>query len=155
MYEPDPPDSGNAGPTLSPDAVATRRLAPEPTERVAFQIKALYGFSDKSVKVPLGKDSSIDSGIVALTLDPEASPDSNFGIIDFERMKLRVRYSVQLMFPGLYELVQRKEYDSNLLNPARAVATDDCELADDYSGWRALGRMDFLPGSLWSGAGGG
>jgi hypothetical protein len=148
-------DSVDPGPTVSPEAVATRRLAPEPTERVAFQVRSLYGFSDKSVKVPLGNGHSIDSGTVALTLDPEASADSNFGIIDFERMKLRVRYSVQLMFPGLYDLVQRREYDSNLLNPARAVATDDCELADDYSGWRALGRMDFLPGSLWSGAGGG
>jgi hypothetical protein len=148
-------DSVGPGPAISPEAVATRRMAPEPTERVAFQVRSLYGFSDKSVKVPLGRDSSIDSGTVALTLDPEASADSNFGIIDFERMKLRVRYCVQLMFPGLYDLVQRKEYDSSLLNPARAVATDDCELADDYSGWRALGRMDFLPGSLWSGAGGG
>ncbi|HEX5983230.1 MAG TPA: hypothetical protein VFY69_03390 [Solirubrobacterales bacterium] len=145
----EPPDS------VSPEAVAERRRAPEPTTKVAFQLKSLYGFSDHSVKVPLGRDRFVDSGTVALTLDPEAAADGNFGVIDFDRTKLRVRYSVQLMFPGLYDLVKRKEYDSNLLNPARAIATDDCEVSEDYSGWRALGRMDFLPGSLWSGAGGG
>jgi len=141
--------------SVSPEAVAARRRAPEPTTKVAFQLKALYGFSNNSVKVPLGSDRFVDSGTVALTLDPEAAPDGNFGVIDFDRTKLRVRYSVQLMFPGLYDLVKSKEYDSSLLNPARAIATDDCEVSKDYSGWRALGRMDFLPGSLWSGAGGG
>jgi len=141
--------------SVSPDAVAARRRAPEPTTKVAFQLKSLYGFSDHSVKVPLGRDQFVDSGTVALTLDPEAAADGNFGVIDFDRTKLRVRYSVQLMFPGLYDMVQSKEYDSNLLSPARAIATDDCEISEDYSGWRALGRMDFLPGSLWSGAGGG
>lgn len=141
--------------SVSPDAVAARRRAPEPTTKVAFQLKSLYGFSDHSVKVPLGRDKCIDSGTVALTLDPEAAADGNFGVIDFDLTKLRVRYSVQLMFPGLYDLVQSKEYDSSLLNPARAIATDDCEISEDYDGWRALGRMDFLPGSLWSGAGGG
>jgi hypothetical protein len=76
-------------------------------------------------------------------------------MVDFERRRLRVRYSVQLVFPGLYDLVTSGEHDTALLNPVRAVATDECEVAEDYSGWRALGRMDFLPGSMWSGAGGG
>jgi hypothetical protein len=141
--------------SVSTDAVAARRQASEPTTKVAFQVKSLYGFSDHSVKVPLGRDRFVDSGKVALTLDPEAAADGNFGVIDFDRTKLRVRYSIQLMFPGLVDLVKSKEYDSSLLNPARAVATDDCEISEDYSGWRALGRMDFLPGSLWSGATGG
>jgi hypothetical protein len=153
MYESEDPKTQLD--SVSAEAVEARRRAPEPTTKVAFQLKALYGFSDHSVKVPLSRDRFIDSGTVALTLDPDAAAEGNFGVIDFDRTKLRVRYSVQLMFPGLYDLVKSKEYDSSLLNPARAIATDDCEVSEDYSGWRALGRMDFLPGSLWSGAGGG
>lgn len=140
---------------LSLDAVNERRARAEPTAQTVFQVKALYGFASESVKVPLGAGHSIDSGPVALTLDPDAPAGSNLGIVDFDRRKLRVRYAVQLMFPGLYDLVKSKKYDSDLLNPARAIATDDCQVAEDYSGWRALGRMDFLPGSLWSGAKGG
>jgi hypothetical protein len=140
---------------LSLEAVGARRGLPEPTAQALFQLKGLFGFARKGVAVPLSRDESIDSGPVALTLDPDAPASSNVGIVDFARRKLRVRYSVQLVFPGLYDLVNRRNYDPTLLNPVRATATDDCEVAEDYSGWHALGRMDFLPGSLWSGAGGG
>ena len=140
---------------LAPAAVEARRGLPEPTAQVMFQIKGLYGFSREGVRVPLNDEHAIDSGPVALTLDPDAPAAGNGGIVDFGRRKLRVRYSVQLVFPGLYDLVTKREYDATLLNPVRATATDDCEVAEDYTGWRALGRMDFLPGSLWSGAGGG
>lgn len=46
-------------------------------------------------------------------------------------------------------------HDPSLLNPIRAVATDRCTLTPDLSGWRALGCLDFLPGSYWAGAEGG
>jgi len=140
---------------LSLDAVQARRRLPEPTAQVMFQVKSLYGFNTEGTQVPLAGGRSIASGPVSLTLDPDAPASSNIGIVDFARKRLRVRYSVQLVFPGLYDLITSREYDSSLLHPVRGTATDDCEVADDYSGWRALGRLDFLPGSMWSGAGGG
>lgn len=140
---------------IEPHEVDARRAQPEPDERVIFRIAGLYGICRDGIKVPLNETESIDSGPVTLMLDPEAGEGTNFGIMDFERKKLRVRYDVQLVFPGLYDLITSGEHDPSLLNPIRATATDDCEVTDDYSGWRALGRMDFLPGSMWSGAGGG
>jgi hypothetical protein len=140
---------------IDPDSVDARRAQPEPTNRVIFRIAGLYGICRDGVKAPLNEKEAIDTGPVTLMLDPDASAGSNLGIIDFDRKKLRIRYNIQLVFPGLYDLVTSGKYDSSLLNPIRATATDDCELTDDYSGWRALGRMDFLPGSMWSGAGGG
>jgi hypothetical protein len=92
---------------------------------------------------------------VTLTLDPESPQSSNFGMVDFDKRKLRVRYNVQCVFPGLYDLVTEGRYDRNLLHPIRATATDDCDVYPDFTGWHAKGRMDFLPGSMWSGAGGG
>ncbi len=133
----------------------SRRALPEPDRQVIFRLAGLYGICREGISVPLNDTESIDSGPVTLMLDPDAPEGGNFGIVDFERKKLRVRYNVQLVFPGLYDLVTSGRHDPNLLHPIRATATDDCEVTDDYSGWRALGRMDFLPGSMWSGAGGG
>jgi hypothetical protein len=140
---------------LTLDAVQARRRLPEPTAQVMFQIKGLYGFNCEGAKVPLANGRSLDSGPISLTLDPDAPASSNIGIVDFARKRLRVRYAVQLVFPGLYDLVKSRAYDLSLLHPVRGIATDECEVAEDYSGWRALGRLDFLPGSMWSGAGGG
>jgi len=69
-----------------------------------------------------------------------------------ERGKLTVRYGGQLVFPGLYELVMGGRFDPGLLHPVRGVATDDCTLTPDLTGWRADGRLQFLPGSIWAGA---
>ncbi len=140
---------------ISPEEIDARRALPEPDRQVIFRLAGLYGICREGISVPLNDTESIDSGPVTLMLDPDAPEGGNFGIVDFERKKLRVRYNVQLVFPGLYDLVTSGRHDPNLLHPIRATATDDCEVTDDYSGWRALGRMDFLPGSMWSGAGGG
>lgn len=142
-------------PRVSSEEIEARRSLPEPTERVAFQVQGLYGICTEGVMLPLSREESVHSGPVTLTLDPQSPPSSNFGIVDYERLKLRVRYGVQVVFPALYDLVTRGQHDRALLAPIRAVATDTCEVSPDLSGWRALGRMDFLPGSLWSGAGGG
>jgi hypothetical protein len=140
---------------ISADEIEARRRLPEPTQRVVFRLAGLYGICREGIEMPLNETESIDSGPVTMMLDPESPPSSNMGVVDFESRKLRVRYSVQAVFPGLYDLVTSGRYDTSLLNPIRATATDDCEVTEDYSGWRALGRMDFLPGSMWSGAGGG
>jgi hypothetical protein len=140
---------------ISPEEIDARRRLPEPDRQVIFRLAGLYGICREGAEVPLNETESIESGPITLMLDPDSTEGSNFGIVDFERKKLRVRYNVQLVFPGLYDLVTSGRHDPNLLHPIRATATDDCEVTDDYSGWRALGRMDFLPGSMWSGAGGG
>lgn len=59
------------------------------------------------------------------------------------------------LFPGLYELIRRGGHDPSLLNPVRVTATDECRLEEDFSGWHALGCLEFLPGSIWAGASGG
>ena len=140
---------------LSPDILAERRARAHTSTEVIFGLSALYGLSTHSIRMPLNEYESIESGQVSLMLDAEAPAHQNLGIVDFDRMKLKVRYAVQAVFPGLYNLITSGRFDPSLLNPIRATATDECDVTETYSGWRALGCMEFLPGSLWSGAHGG
>ena len=142
---------------LTREAIAARRNRQDTgtASYVTFGVRALYGLSPESIQVPLSPTHSIESGQVCVTLDPEVGPSGNVGIVNFERNTLIVRYGVQAVFPGLYELVTSGRHDPSLLNPVRAVATDECVLTDDLTGWRALGCLEFLPGSIWAGAEGG
>lgn len=140
---------------VTPEDIAARRLRSEPSEKVVFRVAGLYGVSNHSVPFPISKTESIDSGMVSITLDPESGAAGNVGIMDFDKRFLRVRYNVHAVFPALHQLVMSGKHDLSLLGPVRATATDECAVEEDYSGWRALGCMDFLPGSLWAGASGG
>lgn len=139
---------------ISPEDIDERRRAPEPTQRVIFRVAGLYGVSKGSVPFPISKTESIDSGPVSVTLDPE-NTTANVGLIDYDRCYLRIRYGIHGVFPGMHELVMSGKHDLSLLGPVRAVATDECQVTPDMTGWRALGCLDFLPGSLWAGASGG
>lgn len=143
--------------TLTLDEVAARRheQESETADRVLFTVSGLYGLSRGSVDLPVSARETIESGQICVTIDPLSDPSGNIGILDYERRSLRVRYGVQMVFPGLHELVTSGNHDLSLLSPPRAVATDDCTVTPELSGWRALGCIDFLPGSLWAGAGGG
>ncbi len=141
---------------VQPEAVRSRRQRPEPDRQVMFKLAGLWGVSDsEGMRMPLNREESIQSGQCTIMLDPDSGPETNLGVIDFERHFLRVRYGVQMVFPGLYDLITSGQHDTGLLSPVRAVATDDCQVEEDFSGWRALGKLDFLPGSLWAGASGG
>ena len=140
--------------TLTVDEVMARAEEPEPAERVIFKVDDLYGLST-GTKFPLNRTASIDTGPMSLTMDPKADPATNVGMVDFASGSLRVRYGVQVVFPGLHELVMSGNHDLDLLGPVRAIATDECTLTPDLSGWRALGCLELLPGSMWSGAKGG
>jgi hypothetical protein len=144
----------NPPPAVSPEEIAARRLREQPSDRVVFRVSGLYGVSKGGVPFPVNETEAVDSGVVSLSLDPQ-STSGNVGIIDFERRYLRVTYNVHAVFPGLHELVMSGKHDLSLLGPVRATATDECAITEDMSGWRALGCMDFLPGSLWAGASGG
>lgn len=145
-------DVGNLA--VTPEEIAERRLRNSPTDRVVFRVAGLYGVSNDSVPFPVSATEAVESGIVSITLDPE-SPAGNLGIIDFDRRYMRVTYNVHAVFPGLHQLVMSGKHDLSLLGPVRATATDECALNEELTGWRALGCMDFLPGSLWAGASGG
>ncbi len=140
---------------ISPEEIAARRANPEPSQKVLFRVAGLYGFSKNSVRFPVSTTDGVDSGPVAISLDPEAGAEGNVGIVDFETGSLRVRYSAHALFPGIHELIMSGKHDLSLLGPVRVVATDECTLNDDRTGWRALGCLDFMPGSLWAGASGG
>jgi hypothetical protein len=142
-------------PAISPEEIAARRSLPPPANRVIFQVAGLYGFNREGVPFPFSQTVSIDSGPVTISLDPEAGAAGNVGIIDFDSFDLRVRYGVHAIFPGIHDLVTSGKHDLSLLGPVRATATDLCTVTPDMTGWRALGCMDFLPGSLWAGASGG
>jgi hypothetical protein len=144
-----------AAPAVSPQEIAARRLQANPADRVIFRVAGLYGVSTHTAPFPVSKTESIDSGVVSITLDPESGASGNVGIMDFEKRYLRVRYNVHAVFPALHQLVMSGQHDLSLLGPVRATATDECAVTEDFSGWRALGCMDFLPGSLWAGASGG
>jgi hypothetical protein len=140
---------------LSMEDIEARRTSERRASRVVFGVEALYGLSTQSVELPLGPGESIESGQVCLTLDAEAAAGQNVGVIDFDQLTLRVRYGVQAVFPGLHHLVMSRRHDLSLLRPVRVTATDDCSVMPDLGGWQAFGCLDFLPGSLWSGAKGG
>lgn len=140
--------------TLTVDEVLARAEQPEPADRVIFKVDELYGLST-GTKFPLNKTESIETGPMSLTMDPRTDAATNIGMVDFGKMQLRVRYGVQVIFPGLHELVLSGQHDLNLLGPVRAIATDECTLTPDLTGWRALGCLELLPGSMWSGAKGG
>ena len=140
---------------LSPEMIAARRRTVREARQVVFRVGALYGLSTHSISMPLNERESIESGQVCLMGDVEADPSQNVGIVDFERLKLKVRYAVQAVFPGLYRLISAGGHEPGLLNPIRATATDECTVSGDLRGWRALGCLEFLPGSLWAGAHGG
>lgn len=139
---------------ITAEDIAERRRATEPTDRVIFRVAGLYGLSKESVPFPISSTESIDSGPVSVTLDPE-NHTSNVGLIDYDRCYLRIRYGIHGVFPGMHQLVMSGKHDLSLLGPVRAVATDECRVTPDMTGWRALGCLDFLPGSLWAGASGG
>jgi hypothetical protein len=141
-------------PAVSPEEIAARRLREQPSDRVVFRVSGLYGVSKGSVPFPVSETDAVDSGIVSLTQDP-LTTSGNIGVIDFDRRYLRVTYNVHAVFPGLHELVMSGKHDLSLLGPVRATATDECSVNEEMTGWRALGCMDFLPGSLWAGASGG
>jgi len=140
---------------LTMDAIEQRRVAQAEPETVVFAVKALYGLSREGVTLPLGAADKVESGQICLTLDPEADQSGNVGVIDYRRGKLTVRYAVQAVFPGLYDLTMSRRYDPGLFSPVRIVATDDCSLSPDATGWHAFGCLDFLQGSVWGGATGG
>src|SRR5262245_33186457 len=137
---------------LTVEAIAERRNSRSVVERVMFRVKALYGLSRQSVSMPLSRSDAIDSGQVCVTIDPEADDAGNVGVIDYLQSrdcsygKLKVRYAIKAVFPGLYDLITSGRHDPTLLYPVRLVATDDCTLTPDLSGWHALGCLDFLPG---------
>lgn len=124
------------------------------TGKVVFRVAGLYGISRGSMRLPLGGGHFVDSGQISITLDPE-SVGNNVGQLDYDKLALTVRYDAQLVFPGLYELIRSGRHDASLLNPVRVTATDQCKVEEDLSGWRALGCLEFLPGSIWAGAAGG
>jgi len=141
--------------TLTVDEVMARREHPEPTDRVIFQVEDLYGIAPGGARFPLNETESIDTGQMCLMTDPKSSPYTNMGVVDFASKAMRVRYGVQVVFPGLHDLVMSGKHDLQLLGPVRAVATDECTLTGELNGWRALGCLELLPGSLWAGAKGG
>lgn len=140
---------------LTEEVITARRQAAQSVTRVAFGVNALYGLSRRSVSFPVSRKESIETGQVCVTMDPESDVHSNVGIIDYEAGVINVRYGVQAVFPGLFQLVMEGKHDPSLLNPVRAVATDKCSVTPDLRGFHALGCLDFLPGSLWAGAEGG
>ena len=141
--------------SLTPELVEARRGNRVEPAQVIFRVCGLYGLCPAGVTLPLGGGRSIESGPIALTSDPDADASCNIGVIDFSSNKLKVRYGAQAVFPGLYDLVTSGNHDPGLLNPTRMIATDDCTLTPNLMGWRALGCLELLPGSLWSGAKGG
>jgi hypothetical protein len=140
---------------LTIDKIQSRRNAEKRAEQVMFRVTALYGLSKESVQLPVNDKEYVDSGQICLTVDPASDASTNMGLVNYDEGTLKVKYGAQAVFPGLYKLITDGRYERGLLNPVRVIATDECTLTPNFSGWRALGCLDFLPGSLWAGAHGG
>lgn len=140
---------------LSVESLTDQCMGIEPAYRMIFQVTKMYGISTDGMRMPLNEKEFIDSGQISASLDSEAPPTSNIGLIDFERRKLRVRYAMEVTFPGLYDLLASEKHDRDLLNPARAVIVDTYEFEPEQDRWHVSAKLNFLPGSPWAGAGGG
>lgn len=140
--------------TLDVNEVLARGEVPEPADQVIFHVEELYGVGD-GARFPLSRTESFDTGPMTMGIDSATSTHTNIGIVDFAARKMRVRYGVEVIFPGMHDLVMSGKYDLDLLGPLRATATDECAVTPEYNGWRALGCLEMLPGSMWSGAKGG
>lgn len=127
----------------------------ELARRVMFGISGMYGITRESFAVPISRTESVDSGPCFMTLDPEVDASAHAGVADFEQNTMRMRSGFQLMFSGLHELIADEKCDRSLLNPPRGLSITDARINPDYSGWEAQSCIDFLPGSMWSSAGGG
>ena len=141
--------------TLTAEAIEARRRREVEPATVVFRVGDLYGLCSEGLAAPLGNGRTFDSGPIAVTIDPDADATCNLGVIDLDANALTVRYGVHAVFPALNDLARSGEHDPRLLRPVRMIATDDCTLTPNLMGWRALGCLDFLPGSVWSGATGG
>jgi len=149
-----PIDTAGSTETLTAEAVEARRRRDQEHAKVVFRVGNLYGLCP-GLEVPVGQGRTIESGPIAVTIDPDADPSCNLGVVDFDEFALTIRYGAHAVFPALDELARSGEHDLSLLGPVRMVATDDCTLMPNLMGWRALGCLDFLQGSVWSGATGG
>ncbi len=125
------------------------------SDRVMVRTTGFFAFVREPVQVPVSPTESIDSGSILMTLDPESDASANVGVADFKENTMRMRNTIQLAFHGLRELAVSGDYDRALLNPPRGILVTDVKINPDYSGWEAQSCLDFLPGSMWSGAGGG
>lgn len=134
--------------------VLHRGQQPEPSDRMVFAIQNLYGVSPGAT-LPLNERESFETGAITLTGDPRSPATTSIGVVDFGARSMRVRYAAEIVFPALHELVMSGQHDLSLLHPIRATATDECKVTEDFSGWHAMGCLEILPGSMWSGAKGG
>lgn len=141
--------------TVRRTAVGADTLERELATRVMFRVSGLYGLGRTSIEIPISEHESISSGQIVTTLDPESDPSASVGVADFDVGTLRMRNGIQLVFAGLHDVVKSAKVDRPLLNPPRGLIITDARINSDYSGWEAESCLDFLPGSLWSGAGGG
>src|SRR5215831_12559738 len=107
--------SVHVSPELTPDLVAARKHAPLGNQ-VVFGVKALYGLSPRSVTMPLNERETIESGQIAAMIDPDVDPSFNIGIVDFDKLKLKVCYGIQMVFPGMARLIADGQHDPSLLN---------------------------------------
>jgi hypothetical protein len=120
-----------------------------------IRVAGLYGLGRNEIKIPVSRTESVDSGPIVMTLDPESESSGNLGVLDFQEHSLRMRNGIQLVFGGLHDVVKGEEYDRALLNPPRGLAVTEATINPGYCGWEARTCVDFLPGSMWSGSGGG
>src|SRR3989440_9750005 len=113
--------SVDISPELTPELVAARRHAP-PGNTVIFGLKGVYGLSPRSIQMPINERESIETGQITISMDPDVDESFNIGVMDFERLKLKVRYGVQIIFPGMWKMITEGNHDPSLLNPIRAMA---------------------------------
>jgi hypothetical protein len=141
--------------TLTAEAVEARRRRDVEPGKVVFRVGGLYGLCPDGLEVPVGNGRTMETGPIAVTIDPDADPTCNLGVIDYDENALTIRYGAHAVFPALDDLARSGDHDPGQLGPVRMIATDDCTLTPNLMGWRALGCLDFLQGSVWSGATGG
>jgi len=115
-------------------------------QRIMFRVASLWGFSRHGVSFPVSDTECVESGPFYSYLDPDADPDSNIGVVDFERGELRVRYGFQVACPRIFDLVAENGLDPALLTPLRILNTEECALNPELSGWSAKGVTETLPG---------
>ncbi len=136
--------------TTAAEERSTVRQGPrraENDQNVMFRVTTLWGYSNKGVTLPVAAGHEIASGPIHFMLDPDATLNSNCGLVQFGAGRLWVRYAAQLSCPRAFEMVDNGGLDPSFLIPWRIVNTEECELNPDLSGWRSRGVATLTMGN--------
>src|SRR5947209_676765 len=90
--------------------------------QISLKPHTLLGTSEESLTLPLPDGSSVEVGPVTATLDHMGS-ERDGGHADLTTGEFNATFTVQVVAPGLYDLVAKNRLDPTAVGPVRVLLT--------------------------------